>query len=41
MENALWNGQKLIAAEVAKKSYEYEKSVRMASARGELQRPYA
>ncbi len=24
MENALWNGQKLIATEVAKKSYEYE-----------------
>ena len=41
MENALWNGQKLIAAEVAKKSYEYEKSVRMASARGELQCPDA
>lgn len=36
MENAIWNGVHLIAQEVARKSYDYEKIVRMASARGEL-----
>ena len=38
MENAIWNGESLVAYEVAE-DYEVEKQVRMASYRGELRCP--